>query len=80
MVHTTGGSESVKKNDGGKRPQARFFFPHHSRLSEIPSPIVNQKRVVASTGCFAHQSSCFVCRIIMDRRPLMGCGPVRGTP
>eukprot|EP00964_Phaeocystis_antarctica_P150900 scaffold118417_cov67-Phaeocystis_antarctica.AAC.2 len=30
-----------------------------------------------STGCFAHQSSCFVCRMSMDRRPLMGrdrCG------
>ena len=24
-----------------------------------------------ATGCFAHQSSCFVCRMFMDRRPLM---------
>jgi len=79
MVHTTGGSESVKKTTEENARKRGFFFltTHVSAKSPLQLSI---KRVVASTGCFAHQSSCFVCRIIMDRRPLMGCGPVRGTP
>ena len=32
------------------------------------------------TNVIAHQQSCFVDSLFMDKRPLMGRGPVRGPP
>ena len=53
--------------------------PPHPRPT-LPGAVRLSLRGAATTGCFAHQSSCFVCRIIMDRRALTGCGPVQGPP
>ena len=51
--------------------------------SEVRRSIVESYSVdacVFSTGCFADEWPCFVDGLSMNRRPLMGCGPVRGRP